>query len=29
MQFLDLTGLRELWARIKAGDAKATTTVEG
>lgn len=29
MQFLDLTGLRELWVRIKAGDAKATTTVEG
>lgn len=29
MQFLDLTGLRELWAKIKAGDAKATTTVQG
>lgn len=29
MQFLDLTGLRELWAKIKAGDAKATTTIEG
>ena len=29
MQFLDLTGLRELWAKIKAGDAAARTTVAG
>lgn len=29
MQFLDLTGLRELWSKIKAGDAAARTTVAG
>lgn len=27
MQFLDITGLRALWARIKAGDAAAKTTI--
>ena len=27
MQFLDITGLRALWAKIKAGDAAAKTTI--
>lgn len=27
MQFLDLAGLQALWNKIKAGDAKATTTI--